>query len=66
MSGQVIEPDAHTFARERARDVNAQLLASRRGLCHARAGLVEDRAQDLEFVARPKLLVCHVRTRTGG
>jgi hypothetical protein len=41
------------------------LLVSGRGLRHARAGFVESDARGLEFVARPKLLVCHVRAEAG-
>ena len=59
MSGQVIESKSHPLAWKRARDVNAQPLASRRGLRHTRAGLVELGARYLEFVTRPELLVCH-------
>ena len=56
----MIESKAHPLARQCPSDMNAQLLVSGRGLRHARAGFVESDARGLEFVARPKLLVCHV------
>ena len=53
MSGQVIQPDAHALARERTRDVDAQLLACAGDLRYTRAGVVDVRADCLEGVARP-------------